>query len=192
MIRPLAEAFRTVINARFPQWDGETILIYILSVIWAVLVCVYMKMKKGKVFGVALLFSYIYSVLVTTLFMRTVYPTYRYTLEINFIRQILVEHNKIILAESALNFLLIMPVGFFMPLLINKRPYLKTALFGLTMTLFIETTQLVTRLGEFQTDDVILNFGGCLFGVSAIWLLDKAFAAIYRTRKKRTEERKNG
>ncbi len=57
------------------------------------------------------------------------------------------------------------PLGYLVPLVFKKHSgFFRSLLFGLLFILFIETTQLVTGLGEFDVDDMILNMLGVLIG----------------------------
>ena len=59
------------------------------------------------------------------------------------------------------NILAFMPWGFMVPI-IRKRPYkfVYTAVSTFLLSLCIETIQLVTRVGSFDVDDLILNTAG--------------------------------
>ncbi|WP_144513257.1 VanZ family protein [Bacillus sp. FJAT-22090] len=67
------------------------------------------------------------------------------------------------------NLILFLPMGIYLPLYIKKLN--KIRLYVITMTvllLFIEVTQVVSRRGSFDIDDLILNMLGALIGF-AIW-----------------------
>ncbi|MCD8095953.1 MAG: VanZ family protein [Ruminococcus sp.] len=113
----------------------------------------------------ALLYFYIFNVLVTTLLMRTPYSYYRCTLEIQFVNQIFVQKDLYALSEALLNIMMFLIPSIFLPFFFKEHEALKTLCCGLGFTLFIEITQYFTRLGELQTDDLIMNFSGCLLGV---------------------------
>lgn len=63
------------------------------------------------------------------------------------------------------NILAFMPWGFFVPV-IRKKPYkfVYTAVSTFLLSLSIETIQLVTRVGSFDVDDLILNTAGGVAG----------------------------
>ena len=64
-----------------------------------------------------------------------------------------------------LNILLFVPFGYLLPFFTGEADYWwKIMLFGLCFSLFIEMLQLVTRLGMFDTDDLINNTLGALIG----------------------------
>lgn len=68
------------------------------------------------------------------------------------------------LKNTALNILLFVPLGGFLPILWKEyRPFFKTVLFGLGMSFFIELTQIFTfRLTDI--DDLITNTAGTAIG----------------------------
>ncbi len=63
------------------------------------------------------------------------------------------------------NIIVFMPWGFMVPI-IRKRPYkfVYTAASTFLLSLCIETVQLVTRVGSFDVDDLILNTTGGIAG----------------------------
>lgn len=84
------------------------------------------------------------------------------------IRRYLVYYEQIglwrVLWNLAGNVIGFMPFGALLPLLRNNGPgFWKTALYSFEMTLLIEISQLVLRVGSCDVDDMILNtLGGCL------------------------------
>ena len=60
-----------------------------------------------------------------------------------------------------LNVLLFIPIGFFM----HSLSIWKVVLFSVIFSLNIELIQLITRLGMFETDDLIMNVLGSIIGV---------------------------
>lgn len=70
------------------------------------------------------------------------------------------------------NIAVFVPVGFFLPALWNPcKNIFFTTLISLELSLFAEITQLVTRVGSFDVDDLLLNTLGGLCGciVFMIW-----------------------
>ncbi len=67
------------------------------------------------------------------------------------------------------------PLGYLPPLVFQKhRGFFKTLLLGLSFILFIEITQLLTGLGEFDIDDIILNMLGAIIGALTYKALNPA------------------
>lgn len=89
------------------------------------------------------------------------------------------------LKNTALNILLFVPLGGFLPVLWKEyRPYLKTVLFGMGMSLFIELLQIFTfRLTD--VDDLITNTAGTAIGyLVAKYLCNNFFLPNLFFRKK--------
>jgi glycopeptide antibiotics resistance protein len=178
------DVFLTVLENRSPQWNAQIAWLFVISLALLVPTARICGAKKLRLAGIVLLYTYLFNVLVTTLLMREPAEQIRYTLSVNFIRQIFIEHNAFAASEAILNFLLLFPVGLFMPVFFEKFATLKTCVFGFVFSLFIECTQLVTHLGEFQTDDLILNYLGCCAGA---WIL-AAIGFLTRKYSKKSEK----
>ena len=72
---------------------------------------------------------------------------------------------KIIIYNIAFNLLIVMPMGFFIITLFNKkiRNIKHFVIFMIIITLLVEVIQFITLRGVFDIDDIILNvFGSCL------------------------------
>jgi len=66
------------------------------------------------------------------------------------------------------NIIMLMPIGFFFPFIINKRYVaLQTILFGAVFSLFIEVSQKVLNVGYFEVDDLLNNTIGVVLGCAA-------------------------
>ncbi len=92
---------------------------------------------------------------------------------------------------SFYNLLLLMPLGFYLPVLFGKRGLVSVALAGFLLSLGIETAQLVLSAGgwirprTFNVDDLILNTAGAVLG----WVMYRLLAD---RRMKRLLERWKG
>ena len=64
------------------------------------------------------------------------------------------------------NTLAFVPLGFLLPLTLNTKRYtfLKGLFYCFLIILFIEIFQLITMVGSFDVDDIILNLCGCIVG----------------------------
>ncbi|WP_430787344.1 VanZ family protein [Virgibacillus flavescens] len=72
-----------------------------------------------------------------------------------------------------------LPMGIYLPFMINKLNNLGRFIMGMFVLLFfIETAKVVTRRGSFDVDDFILNMFGALIGF-AIWRLKVVQKLIY-------------
>lgn len=61
------------------------------------------------------------------------------------------------------NTIVFIPLGFFIGYLYGKT-FIKTILICFLISLFFESFQLVTNLGSFDVDDIILNVSSCVVG----------------------------
>ncbi len=88
------------------------------------------------------------------------------------------------------NILAFIPFGFCVPLMTKYR-------LGLFMTLFlifsfsfvVETVQLVTKVGCFDVDDMILNTIGGLIGFIAFWIINGIRRIVFGIKKKSEKKR---
>ncbi len=70
------------------------------------------------------------------------------------------------------NVLAFMPFGFFLPILWPKSGRLLfVAFWSFSFSLFVETIQLVTKVGTFDVDDLFLNTLGGIFGYVLMCLM---------------------
>lgn len=74
------------------------------------------------------------------------------------------------------NVVAFMPFGFFIPMLSRKRGLWKVFCFSFELTLTVETIQLLTKVGIFDVDDLMLNTLGGVLG----YLCYAVFHAMYR------------
>ena len=62
------------------------------------------------------------------------------------------------------NVIIFMPFGFFMPMASRYRSLFSTVFYSFGLSLCVETFQLVTKVGSFDVDDLLLNTIGGLAG----------------------------
>ena len=78
------------------------------------------------------------------------------------------------------NILLFIPLGFLLPLLVKRfRNIFLIVLVGFLLSVFYECTQLLTGIGIFDVDDMLLNTFGTLVGAVIFHILKKIFAASF-------------
>ncbi len=96
--------------------------------------------------------------------------TYRYNLVLfKEIKRFIYNYQNLglmaVLLNVAGNILVFMPFGFMLPILTSYKGKFVSALFGtFALSLFIETTQLIFRVGCFDVDDLLLNTVGGVLG----------------------------
>lgn len=72
------------------------------------------------------------------------------------------------------NVIAFMPFGFLMPILRKRdRRVVNAAFMTFLLSLFIEVVQLLTRVGSFDVDDLILNTMGGILGYVLFYILNK-------------------
>ena len=83
------------------------------------------------------------------------------------------------------NVLAFMPFGFFLPMIWKRTDRLfLTAVSSFLMSLCVETVQLVSRVGSFDVDDLLLNTIGGVLGFLAYRLLRGVWIRYYGTNRK--------
>lgn len=163
----------------FPEIFVNRIIISVIAfaVFCAVSIFLYKKHKFNTLqCGAALLLSlYIVVLLYFTVIGRYSHEEYEY--QINFFtsyRWFFQYNGEQVLRQLLINFVMLMPVGFLLPVVINaKHKYLITMALSLLLTVFIETMQLITKCGSFEVDDIINNFIGAVLGMLIYALCSK-------------------
>ncbi len=84
------------------------------------------------------------------------------------------------------NVIIFMPFGFFMPMASKYRSFLATTFSSFGLSLCVETFQLVTKVGSFDVDDLLLNTIGGVAGYLAFVIC----AAIRRKHDNKTKRKK--
>lgn len=62
------------------------------------------------------------------------------------------------------NVLIFLPFGFFMPMASRYRSFFLTVFYSFALSFLVEVFQLVTRVGSFDVDDLLLNTIGGIIG----------------------------
>jgi len=83
---------------------------------------------------------------------------YMKALEIGNVSETVVRNNLIG------NFLLFLPMGYFLPIITKARNFLLIEIKVLILIVLVEVIQLITGLGSFDIDDIILNLTGSIIG----------------------------
>ncbi len=133
----------------------------------------------GKIFFLAYVGFLLYFLLITDWYGRTgVNDTYRYNLELFKEIKRFWEHRDTLgihaMTNLVGNVIIFIPFGFFMPMASKYRSFLSTFACGFLLSLGVEIFQLVTKIGSFDVDDLLLNtIGACIgyFGFSICCLI---------------------
>lgn len=121
------------------------------------------------------------------------YSTYRYNLvPFEEIRRFIQYRDYVTTGAFVLNLignlLVFFPVGFLVPIWkINKKGCLWIVLYSFLFSLCIESLQLVTKVGVFDVDDLLLNTLGGVFG----WICYKILLAVYHRVMERRAKKAN-
>ena len=85
------------------------------------------------------------------------------------------------------NVLVFVPFGMILPMLTPKcRNFFHIVLLGFDFSLFVETIQLISKVGSFDVDDLILNTLGAALGYLAYRLIRRYFRRKHDDRKEKT------
>ena len=144
------------------------------------------KQQVGRKKGVIWLFFWLYMGIMTYfLFLGerygNPYNEYHYNLVLfQEIRRFIVYREHVGTASFLLNvggnIFAFSPFGVFLPLLSGQmKKWWKVLLLSFEVTLCIECVQLLTRLGVFDVDDLLMNTLGGLSGYWFYWIGEKAF-----------------
>lgn len=154
------------------------------------------KTRALRAFGKVLFLLYvgflIYFLFLAEWYGRTgVSEEYRYNLELfREIKRFIIYRDQLgafaVFANLAGNILIFMPYGFFISMASRSRGFFKTLFFSMGLSLCVEITQLFSRVGSFDVDDILLNTVGGVVGY-IIFLICNAIRRKHyaRNRKKR-------
>ena len=87
------------------------------------------------------------------------------------------------------NVLIFMPFGFFMPMASRHRSFFSALFYSFGLSLCVETFQLVTKVGSFDVDDLLLNTIGGVLGYM-IFAICAAARRRYDHKKKAKRQRR--
>lgn len=133
------------------------------------------KLRAGELISLAALLLYlVFSFIITTL-ARTPDSVRRYDLSFSYTLRAALTGSWYSAEMMLFNLLLLAPLGFLTPLILDYRCTFRDILFlSLMMSLSIECTQFLFRLGLLEGDDLLHNCLGALAGYLLAILLRKA------------------
>ena len=85
------------------------------------------------------------------------------------------------------NVIIFIPFGFFMPMASKYRSIFSAVFYSFGLSLCVETFQLITKVGSFDVDDLLLNTVGGLVGY-IIFVMGEALRRRH-VKKKRNQRR---
>lgn len=135
------------------------------------------RLLHSRTLSAVVLVAYSYLLVLYTVVFRPVYEKPQYRLELFWSYKRAVEGSSYLFFEIVLNYFLLMPVGFLLPIIKQRRPFRCTVTAGFLFSLSIEFLQLVLRRGLFELDDIMGNVMGCMMGYGAYHLI--RYARMY-------------
>lgn len=124
----------------------------------------------GKVLFVLYIVFLVYFLFLAEWYGRTgTGEDYRYNLELfREIRRFITYREQLgmlaVFANLFGNILIFVPYGFFISMAAERRGFFKTLFCSFGLSLCVELVQLVTRVGSFDVDDILLNTIGGILG----------------------------
>lgn len=151
--------------------------------------------KKVRTLGKVLFVLYI-GFLIYFLFLSDWYgregvmDEYRYNLELfKEIRRFIVYREQLgvfaVFSNLFGNILIFVPFGFFISMASSSRSFLKALFNSLGLSLCVEILQLVTRVGSFDVDDILLNTIGSVLGYIVFMICNLIRRKCYVRKRKR-------
>lgn len=149
--------------------DGIPLYVYeaLLSIfcLTGVLIFTFYGIRGGwkKVLGV-LLFEYLILFFCTTVIFRITQPERGFELSPFWSYTAISNGVDTMIPETVMNIVVFIPVGLIIGIVFRGANWRKVIMAGVGMSLSIELMQLVFKKGCCETDDVIHNTLGCMFG----------------------------
>lgn len=123
-------------------------------------------------------------VLTSTVLARTAMKKTMYKLTLFWSYTAIASGKKRLLAEVILNVVLFLPIGFLIPAIWEKARLRHVVLCGAAFSAVIEVSQLLTKRGWFEFDDIIHNTLGAVIGYGLYRACQKIAALAARVREK--------
>ena len=167
-----------IIEARTPKWNSELFIMFMLVFIGFVVVLFKTKLKFKQKLVSIIFYCYIANVLVVTMLGREGYEISE-NMRATFIPFFLRDFNETesitkYILEFIFNIFLFIPFGLIIPYLLKeKHKYRNAIVIGVISTIALETTQLVSKLGTFEIDDITANSLGAIVGVLIYYKIRK-------------------
>ena len=156
---------------------GQSVTVWMLLATFAG-VATYILYRRGKMNAataimIPILVFFLSFVLTITIIERVPRKKVRYNLELFWTISSVLSGKTYLLWEIFWNVVLFIPIGFMISVLVRPRPWLAIVI-GMVGSAAIEVTQLLTRRGLFELDDIIYNSVGAAIGF-LLYLLLKRF-----------------
>ena len=168
--------FRYISKYAFEYETGIPLIIFIgiIIVVCNIVLILYYTRINNRMFvrkaSIYMFIGYVALVLCTTIIFRTESDEMKYVL--CPFKSYIGIYNKMV-AQNILNIVLFMPIGFLAGAALKKKHILNALKIGVALSLFIEVTQLISKRGVCNIDDVIHNTLGCVLGFACFVLCQK-------------------
>jgi glycopeptide antibiotics resistance protein len=131
------------------------------------------RLSKRQVISLTLLTTYVFLVFASTIFSRKPSDHYSYELMPFWSYREILKGSKTLLWEDILNVIMLLPIGIFLPILLEGRPRMpyRVILSGFFTSLLIESLQLILKKGLFEFDDIFHNTLGVAIGYGICWFI---------------------
>lgn len=93
----------------------------------------------------------------------------------------------IVFSNLAGNILIFIPLGFIIPMASKYRSFISSTAYSFLLSLFVEIFQLITKVGSFDVDDLLLNTIGGILGY-IVFVLCNVIRRIYVTKKSKKRD----
>ena len=159
-----------IIATQNPNWGIKGIICFflLLTILAGSMLRLYKnsKIRFSQAIAGILLFTYLWTVLESTVFTRVPYAQPQYELQLFWSwKAVFLYHDREMLKENLLNCLLLMPYGCLLPVALGRKIGWKEGLLiGFGTSAVIEVLQLITCRGLFEFDDIVHNGLGCMIG----------------------------
>lgn len=143
----------------------KSIIWWVFATVCGIIIVLSYTFKSRKYFirnaAWCLLIGYVFLITCATILFRETSETIRYSMYPFWGYTQL--YNKLI-AQSILNVGMFVPIGYLLGVVIKQLDFIKILGIGCLLSLTIEITQLLSRRGVCNIDDVIHNTLGCIIG----------------------------
>lgn len=169
-------------------WSFYEIMVFVfLFVIGSLILGIFVykrKIRVSQMLSSLCLFSFLWLVFESTVFTRKTEEVSYELIPLWSWYEVIINHSRMLLKENLLNCILLLPMGCLLPFIYGKKIRIQTAfLEGTAVSLLIEISQLVSKRGLFEWDDMLHNGFGCMAGcliVNQIVSRLKIFDSIIR------------
>lgn len=150
-----------------PDWP-IWLYAFLLFVILIIILLIHDKLLKKRAMGLYLLTVYLAYIVSITVLNREPFIGTHFEPQIFWSYREILSGDFYYIEENLLNVFMLMPIGLLIPIIIDipsdMWQYVKIFIIGSSISLIIETLQLVSQRGLFEFDDIFHNTLGCLIG----------------------------